>query len=58
MNILSKKDQCKELMTKFFGPATAALVETMSENNCVGLCKQKVAAFLGEECSKEFDSVN
>ncbi len=54
---MSKKDQCKALMTKFFGPASGALVDTMSEDDCVEKCKAKVAAFLGAEKAKEFDSV-
>ncbi|MFH2020306.1 MAG: hypothetical protein ABIJ34_02765 [archaeon] len=54
---MSKKDSCKQLMGKFFGPASAALVDSMSEDECVGKCRAKVAGFLGEDKAKEFDSV-
>ena len=54
---MGKKEQCKELMTKFFGPATAASVDGMSENDCIEKCKAKVKAFLGDEKAKVFDSV-
>ena len=55
---MSKKDKCKELMTKFFGPASATLVDNMSEEECVSQCREKVKAFLGEEKAKEFDDVS
>ncbi len=55
--MLSKKDQCKALMAKFFGPATANIVDTMGEDDCVQKCRDKVKAFLGEEKAKEFDGV-
>ena len=54
---MSKKDQCKELMKKFFGPATANLVDTMSEEECVSKCREKVSKLLGEEKAKDFDSI-
>jgi len=54
---MSKKEQCKVIMTKFFGPATGALVDDMSEDECVAKCRAKVSAFLGESKAKEFDSV-
>jgi hypothetical protein len=54
---LSKKDKCKELMSKFFGPATANAVDAMSEDDCVQKCREKVKAFLGEEKAKEFDNI-
>ena len=54
---MSKKDQCKALMLKFFGTASAALVDSMSEEECVAKCRAKVASFLGQEKAKEFDSV-
>lgn len=43
-------------MTKFFGPATARLVEEMSEEECIPACRQKVRAFLGEDAAEQFDS--
>ena len=55
---MSKKDQCKVLMSKFFGPASAALVDSMSEDECVAKCRTKVKGFLGEEKAKEFDKIN
>lgn len=54
---MSKKDKCKELMSKFFGPATANLVDSMSEEECVEKCKTKVKAFLGEDKAKQFDNI-
>ena len=54
---MTKKDKCKELMTQFFGPASAAVVDTMTEDNCVSQCRSKVASFLGEEKAKVFDTV-
>ena len=55
---MSRKDRCMELMLKFFGPATANLVsKTMTEDDCVQKCRQKVYAMLGAEKAKEFDSI-
>ena len=54
---MSKKDKCKELMQKFFGAATASLVDNMAEENCVEQCRAKVKGFLGEEKAKAFDSI-
>lgn len=54
---MSKKEKCKELMAKFFGPATANLVDSMSEEECVEKCREKVSAFLGEDKAKVFDSI-
>lgn len=53
----TKKEQCKALMAKFFGPATAAQVDSMTEDECVAKCKAKVNGFLGPEKAKEFDSI-
>lgn len=53
----TKKDQCKELMAKLFGPATANQVDKMSEDDCVLQCQSKVRSFLGEEKAKEFDNI-
>lgn len=54
---MSKKDQCKELMGKFFGPATAHLVDSMNEEECVQKCRDKVAGLLGPDKAKEFDNI-
>ncbi len=54
---MGRKERCKELMAKFFGPASAALVDTMSEDECVAKCRAKVAGLLGEEKAKEFDTI-
>lgn len=54
---MSKKDQCKEIMGRIFGPATANLVNAMSEEECVDKCKQKASAMLGPDKAKEFDKV-
>jgi len=55
---MTKKDQCKKLMSDFFGPATAEKVDAMDENNCVEQCKTIVTNFLGPEKAKEFDNIN
>lgn len=54
---MGKKEKCKELMEKFFGPASAKMVDSMSEEECVAKCRAKVAGFLGEEKAKEFDNI-
>ena len=50
---MSKKEQCKKIMEKYFGPVTAMTVDSMSEEECVAKCRQKVAALYGEEKAKE-----
>lgn len=54
---MTKKDQCKELMIKLFGPATARLVDSMKEEECVAICRQKAKGLLGEDRAKLFDAV-
>lgn len=54
---MGKKEACKDLMTKFFGPASGSLVDDMSEEEVVEKCRAKVAAFLGEDKAKEFDNI-
>jgi monoamine oxidase len=54
---MSKKDKCKELMIKFFGPNSARLVDAMSEEDCVAKCRARVKGFLGDEKASEFDSI-
>ena len=54
---IPKKDQCKEIMVKLFGPATARLVESMKEEECVVICRQKAKGLLGEDSAKLFDAV-
>tara|TARA_Y100000294_G_C8569405_1_gene342199 strand:+ start:5686 stop:5850 length:165 start_codon:yes stop_codon:yes gene_type:complete len=54
---MSKKNKCKKLMSKFFGSATADLVDRMNEEECVAKCRAKVAGFLGEDYAKEFDNI-
>jgi len=44
-------------MGQFFGPATANLVDSMSEEECVTKCRDKVKGFLGEDKAKVFDTV-
>lgn len=57
MRNTSKKDKCKEIMLKYFGPATANLVDRMSEEECIDKCRAKVRGFLGEEKAKVFDTI-
>jgi hypothetical protein len=54
---VSKKDQCKDLMSKLFGPATANMVDAMGEDDCVAKCREKAKGFLGEEKAKAFDAI-
>lgn len=54
---MNKKEKCRELMLKFFGPASAALVDKMGEDECVDKCRKKVASFIGENMAKQFDSI-
>ena len=54
---MTKKEKCQELMGNLFGPASAKLVANMSEEDCVRKCREKVAAFFGEEKAKEFDTI-
>lgn len=54
---MSKKEKCKELMSKFFGPASAELVDYMEEDEVVEKCREKVASMLGEDKAKEFDGI-
>jgi hypothetical protein len=54
---MSKKDQCKDLMGKLFGPATAKIVDTMTEEDCVEKCRSRVKGFLGEDKAKLFDAI-
>ncbi len=44
-------------MSKFFGPASAASVDSMGEDECVAKCRAKVKSFLGEDKAKEFDKI-
>lgn len=54
---MSKKEECKEVMSKLFGPAAATQVDRMSEEDCVALCRKKVEGFLGSEKARLFDSI-
>jgi hypothetical protein len=57
VKVVSKKDKCKEIMSQLFGPASANMVDTMSEEDCVPKCKEKVRSFLGDEKAKLFDGI-
>lgn len=56
---MSKKEKIKELMLKFFGPASAKMVDYMGddEDKIVAECRQKALALLGPEKAKEFDNL-
>jgi hypothetical protein len=54
---MSKKDQCKEIMSRLFGPATANMIDKFSEEECVQKCREKVIGFLGPEKAKLFDNI-
>ena len=54
---MSKKEQCKAIMLKNFGPNTAAQVDSMNEDEVLEKCRKKTLAFLGEDKAKEFDNI-
>ncbi len=51
----TNKEICKEYMAKFFGPASAKMVEFMPEDECVALCRRKIYNMAGQYQGKEFD---
>lgn len=53
---MDKKEKCKEIMAKLFGPASAEQVDDM-EGDIVAQCRAKVAMLLGEEAAKQFDTL-
>jgi hypothetical protein len=53
----TKKERCKDLMAKFFGPNSASLVDFMSEDECVEKCRKKVTAMLGADKARVFDNI-
>ncbi len=57
MDNLGKKEKCKQIMLKYFGPNSAKQVELMKEEECLSICRQKVSAFLGNEKAKVFDNI-
>ncbi len=57
MDNLGKKEKCKQIMLKYFGPNSAKLVDSMNEEECLSICKQKVYGFLGPEKAKIFDNI-
>ena len=42
-------------MGRLFGPATESIINQMTEENCIELCRARVLKFLGEQKAKEFD---
>lgn len=56
---MTRKEKIKELMLKYFGPASAKLVDYMGndEDKILAECKQKAVSLLGPEKAKEFDSI-
>lgn len=56
---MSKKEKCKELMLKYFGPASAQMVDYMGddEDQIVAECKKKVLSLIGPGKAKEFDNL-
>ena len=54
---MDRKEKCKQIMLKYFGPNSAKLVDSMKEEECLSICKQKVYGFLGPEKAKVFDSI-
>jgi len=54
---LTKKKQCKSLMTQIFGAKVAASVDQMNESNCVSLCHAKALGLVGIEGAKVFKDI-
>ena len=54
---MTKVEQCKVLMAKFFGPASARLLDSIPEDEVVAKCRAKVSGLLGEDKAKEFDAI-
>jgi hypothetical protein len=53
----TKKEKCKDIMARLFGPASANLVDSLSEEEVVQKCREKVLMFMGEEKASEFDNI-
>ncbi len=49
---MGNKEKCKEIMRKLFGDASAAQVDSMTEENCVEECKKKISDFLGQSIAE------
>lgn len=54
---MDRKEKCKEIMLKYFGPNSAKLVDSMKEEECLSICREKVNGFLGPEKAKIFDNI-
>ena len=54
---MTKKEKCKEIMLRLFGPATARKVDDMTEENCVEKCRKITKDFLGEKQAAQFDEI-
>lgn len=54
---MTKKDQVKEIMLKRFGPSSAKLVDSMTEEEAITKCRAKIAGFFGEEAAAEIDKI-
>ena len=54
---MSKKEKCKEIMNKLFGPHTAKRVDNMTEENCVEKCRKITLKLLGPKKAKLFEDI-
>lgn len=54
-----RREAVKELMLKYFGPASAQIIDQSKEDDdqIIKKCKEKALAFLGPEKAKEFDNI-
>lgn len=55
---MDKREKCKEIMLRYFGPASAKSVDSMTDAEVVPKCRAKISGFFGEEKAKEFDTIN
>ena len=54
---MTKKEQVKDLMLKHFGPASAKMVDSMTEEEAMTKCRAKIVGFFGDAGAKEFDNI-
>ncbi|MBW6518937.1 MAG: hypothetical protein K0A89_10610 [ANME-2 cluster archaeon] len=54
---MSKKDACTKIMEDLFGPASAKILDSKSEDEVVDFCKSRVTGLLGKEKAAIFDKI-
>jgi hypothetical protein len=54
---MTKKEQIKEIMLKNFGPASANLIDRMTEEEAIVKSRTKLMGFFGPEKAKLIDKL-